>query len=240
MEVMSFYYLWPWIGLGAAIVLTIMLFATRMLQNDKSCPRWKDPTWVAWLAAVAYMFHNVEEYGIDMTGSALGFPTMIYNVMGFNYPEVLFLFVNLPMIWVVGPVLAVLSRKYPVMALGMPAFELMNTLTHVPGAIALGGYNAGLLTVVVLFVPVVVLALVFLCGRGRIRYRAFFACLLIGLLYHVVLFASVFGTDAGVGSPAIWATVLLIAAALVVWLVYLVGRVNGGRFAYGVSGDARS
>ena len=78
----GFMHVWPWMGLGAAIVLIVLLFGTNALRSTEGGPRWKDPTWFAWLAAVAYMIHNVEEYGIDFTGATLAFPQMMEGLMG--------------------------------------------------------------------------------------------------------------------------------------------------------------
>jgi hypothetical protein len=65
---------WPWIGLGAAAILLVLLFTTEKLRGNTLGPRWRDPVWLAWLIAAVYFVHNFEEYGIDALGEAHAFP----------------------------------------------------------------------------------------------------------------------------------------------------------------------
>ena len=182
---------WPWIGMGAAIVLLIVLFASDWLQVDKAASRWRDLTWIAWLAAVAYMLHNVEEYGLDFTGTTLAFPTTMAGLLGSMPGEMFFLCVNLSLVWIMGPAAAVLSRRYPAMGLGMIGVEAINSLTHIPGALALKTIAGGLVTAVTLFLPLVVWAFVGLTGSSRrLRRSTLWGSIAIGLLYHVALFAT--------------------------------------------------
>lgn len=211
---------WPWIGLGAAIVLLIMLFTTDWLRADKAASRWRDPTWIAWLAAVAYMLHNVEEYGLDFTGTTLAFPTTMAGLLGSMPGEMFFLCVNLSLVWVMGPAAAVLSRRYPALGLGMIGVEAINCLTHVPGALALHSIAGGFVTAVALFLPLATWAFLGLTGASRPLMRStLWGYIAIGLLYHIALFATMplylggilGGTGmglwmllAGVGTFALW------------------------------------
>lgn len=184
---------WPWVGLGAAIVLLIVLFATDWLQADKAITRWRDLTWIAWLAAVAYMLHNVEEYGLDFTGTTLAFPGLMAGLLGSMPGWMFFLCVNLSLVWVMGPAAALLSGRYPAMAFGMIGVQAINSLTHVPGAVALGTVKGGFVTAIVLFVPLVAWAFLGLTG-GRsdgLRRSTLWGFIGIGLLYHLALFATV-------------------------------------------------
>jgi len=56
-----FFHVWPWIGLGAAIVLLLLIFCTDFLRSDKTKSRFRDPVSLAWMGAVIYMLHNLEE-----------------------------------------------------------------------------------------------------------------------------------------------------------------------------------
>ena len=186
-----FMMIWPWIGLGAAIVLLIILFATDWLRSSKGESRWTDPTWFAWLAAVAYMLHNGEEYGIDAMGASLGFPEMMATSMQVAPPESFFLTVNLGLVWIAGPLAALFSRKYPVLALAMPTVELVNCFLHIPGAIAMQFIGAGLMTAVFLFVPIAIWAVVGLCGKGRLKRTWYLAFVGIAVVYHIGFVATI-------------------------------------------------
>ena len=73
--------IFPWMGGGAAIVLFILLFGTRLLQSEPGSSRWHDRVWLSWLAVVIYLLHNVEEYGIDVFGRMTQFPAEICSVL---------------------------------------------------------------------------------------------------------------------------------------------------------------
>ena len=183
---------WPWMGLGAAIALLFLLFGTKWLQVHKGRSRWRDPSWFAWLCSVAYMIHNVEEYGFDATGSVLAFPHMMEGMMG-SMPEwTFFLSVNIGLVWVLGPLAAFFSRKYPKLAFAMVGIEAVNCLTHIPGAIALGSISGGFVTAAAVFLPLTVWAFVGLCGKGegRFSYRTLLCFIGVGLFYHIGLFAN--------------------------------------------------
>lgn len=55
---------WPWIGFGGGIVLFSLLFFTDCNRSDPDRSRWKDPVWLSWAMADAYLIHVAEEYGI--------------------------------------------------------------------------------------------------------------------------------------------------------------------------------
>ena len=61
---LTFSHLWPWIGLVLAVPLAIAL-AGGGLRGDRSVTRWRDPVWLCWAGTLAYLFHQVEEHGVD-------------------------------------------------------------------------------------------------------------------------------------------------------------------------------
>ncbi|MDQ2699435.1 MAG: hypothetical protein M3Y46_11635, partial [Actinomycetota bacterium] len=71
---------WPWIGLGFATVLGILL-CTNVLRGDRSLPRWRDLRWLSFLAVAVYMVHNVEEYGIAANGVLHAFPDALCTAL---------------------------------------------------------------------------------------------------------------------------------------------------------------
>lgn len=72
----------PWLRGAMAIVLLALLFFPDGLRTDFGQPRWRDPSWLSWMGTVAYLLHNVEEYGIDLFGRLHGFPQDLVDVMG--------------------------------------------------------------------------------------------------------------------------------------------------------------
>ena len=49
-----FFNIWPWMGLGAAVVVLILLFFTDWLRGDTTKSRWKDPFWLGWTFIVCF------------------------------------------------------------------------------------------------------------------------------------------------------------------------------------------
>ena len=220
-----FFHVWPWIGLGAAIVLLILLFCTDVLRSDKTKSRFLDPVSLAWMGAIIYMLHNVEEYGVDIYGNMQAFTTFMYQLMGMRISEAAYLCCNLGLVWVVGPLTAVFVQKgYHRMAVGMAIFELINATTHIVQAINLGCYNPGLLNSAVLCLPVGIWTLYALYGKNKFPKMDLLWMFLAALFYHVVLLLGIVVTTK-LGIPS-WAQGLIMAfdAVCVFYFWWLVGK----------------
>src|SRR5882757_8572312 len=70
----AFYLVWPYMGLGAALLLTLLL-TTDALRSDRTVSRWRDLVWLAWLGTLAYLIHQFEEHGIDALGRSSRSPS---------------------------------------------------------------------------------------------------------------------------------------------------------------------
>ena len=187
---------WPWIGLGFAVILGALL-ATGLLRSDRTNPRWRDLRWLSFLAVVVYLVHNVEEYGISATGTLHAFPDSLCELLGqpeypaCAIPPASYLMVNLPLVWVAAPVAALLSRRLPLMGLTLWGVIGVNALVHIVPAIVRGEYDPGLVTAVILFVPLTAMTAVAAFGRrGSYRRRAALLLLAAGGLMHAVLAGS--------------------------------------------------
>lgn len=185
---------WPWIGLIAAGVLAVLLFATPLLRADRALPRWHDPRWLGFLAVATYLVHQVEEYGIAADGVAHAFPDGLCAALGqpaypaCAIPPLFYLAVNVSLVWLAAPVAAVVSRRRPLIALTLWGVIAVNAVVHIVPAIATRAYDPGLATAVVLFVPLTVLVAVRAFGRnGPFRARGFVIIVAAGVLMHAVL-----------------------------------------------------
>lgn len=184
---------WPWIGLGFAAVLIVLLFATDLLRS--AGPRWRDLRWLSFLAVAVYMVHNVEEYGIAANGIVHAFPDSLCELLGqppfpeCGIPPVFFLFVNLPLVWMAGPLAALFSRRFPLAGLSLWGVIGANAVVHIVPAILQREYDPGLVTALALFVP---LTAVVVTALFRIYRRpAAVVLLAAGVFLHVVLAGSV-------------------------------------------------
>lgn len=152
-----YHWVWPWIGLGFAVALCILLFCTDLLRSNINKKRWQDPVWLGWLGTMSYMFHNCEEYGIDLTGTIYPFPNLTNATMGdgsIALPAMVFTAINVSLVWFAGSTCAVMAKRFPLMGFGLLGIMLTNALSHIGTWIATGNYNAGALTSMVWFIPV--------------------------------------------------------------------------------------
>ena len=194
MNMTWFDWAWPWIGAVAAVVLLILLFTTDKLRSDKSVSRWRDITWLAWVAACAFFVHNLEEYGIDLLGNWHEFPNTFVRQMhadtskGGLPPTAFFTAINMSAVWFTGPVAALLSKKHRLVGLAVFGMMFENALSHL-GALSTG-YNPGTFTSAVLFLPLFFWTVYACFGRGRMAYRGLFAILITGAIFIGILLVS--------------------------------------------------
>lgn len=184
----------PWIGLAGAVVLSALL-ASNALRSNPAVSRWRDLSWLSWVGVAAYLIHNVEEYGIDLTGRTYSFPQAFCAMFGFSaaYPHCpapgeVFTAVNVPMFWIAAPLGACLSRRHPWAGLGIFSVIAVNMVAHIGSAVAhRGAYNPGLFTAVLIFLP---LASWVLAGARLLRGSAVAAVIALGVVAHLNLIAA--------------------------------------------------
>lgn len=220
---------WPWIGLAGASGLLILLLATPWLRRPGAAgSRWRDPVWLSWLSTVAYLLHQVEEYGVDALGRAHTFPDALCTALGQGpfpgcaIPPVLFLAVNIPLIWISGPVSASLARWRPLAGMGVFGIAAVNMVVHLLPLVAGKGYAPGLLTAVLVFAPLCAWVVHVCFGPGRPFSRRDLALVLaLGVAGHASLMASLQAYLHGlIGVTALAAVQIANAAALpaILWL----------------------
>ncbi len=135
---------------------------------------------------------------------------------------------NLPLTWLAAPAAAVLARRWPAVALGLLAVPAVNAFAHLGPALAGGGYNPGLVTAVLLFLPLSLWAFRVAWTLPDLGRRVVAAALVGGVAVHAVLMLSLKAYLAGrLGEPALLAVqianpalpMLLAAAAARRWPV---------------------
>lgn len=188
----EFWYAWPWVGLGAAAVMIVLLFCTNLLRSD-SDPRWLDPVWLAWLAVPAYLIHQFEEYSCNLAdGSYLIIQQVFANAGGVmdlsQLPTAFFPEVNILLVWVAVPVSAWLCRRNPVIGLAPYGFILVNGLMHCAGTLS-GimpiALNPGFWTGTFVFLPLVALVVFATVKRKFMSAGALAVALVAGAISHV-------------------------------------------------------
>jgi hypothetical protein len=191
----SFGHGWPWIGLGAAGLLFVLL-TTNALRSDRSVTRWRDLVWLTWAAVFAYLVHQFEEHGIDAQDRLYAFRGFLCGAIGFADPQTcpvpisFITTVNLTAVWIAGPLSALLASRWPVIGLSFFAIPAANLFAHGVPALAMQSYNPGLVTAVVLFLPLSLLAFAAAITHYHLGLRAVLATLFAGAVMHAILIGS--------------------------------------------------
>lgn len=187
---------WPWVGLGIAAALLVVLFCSNLFRSDRDVPRYRDLAWLAWLAVPMYLVHQFEEHGIDVLGQVYAFRGSLCGMLGF--PDILtcpvpvsfITAVNLPLVWIAIPLSAMLGRRRPLVALSAFAVPAVNAMAHIAPGILRGRYNPGLGTAILLFVPVSIWAIRIAMTRYGIDRRGVAVVAGSGVGLHLVLIGS--------------------------------------------------
>jgi hypothetical protein len=219
-----------------AVIVLILLFSTNRLRSDFTRSRWRDRVWLSWLAVVLYLLHNVEEYGVDLLGRFHAFPNAMCSTLGLSpfphcpIPAPFFLAVNLPMFWVGAPIAALLSRRHPLLGLSLYGVIFVNALTHL-GALLRTGYNPGVLTAFLLFLPASVWVARTCFGSRELPYGGLVFLIADGVILHIVLIGSAMLFLHGVISPAGLTAIQILNAVLFFVLAWLAEKWWDGRLA---------
>jgi hypothetical protein len=224
----------PWIGLGGALALLVLLFGSRLLRSDPARSRWRDLVWLSWMAVVAYLLHNVEEYGVDLLGRRHAFPAALCASLGLApYPGCpihpsFFLAVNIPLFWLAGPLAALLSPRHPLVGLSLYSVVVINALIHVLNAVVTGSYNPGLLTALAVFLPLSAWVGYACFGRGGLSYKAMALLIVWGIVLHAILAVPMLLFARGSISNAVLVWPQILNAALLILIMWLGERWRGG------------
>ena len=114
MQTHWFYTVWPFIGVGGAIVMVAILLLTDTFRGNTTVSRWRDSVWLAWLAVPLYWVHQFEEYSLPVLGFDYSIQEMICKNMGFPpYPDcpiplAFYPVVNIALMWFGAPLAAYL------------------------------------------------------------------------------------------------------------------------------------
>lgn len=200
---------WPYIGLGGAIVLLLVMFCTRAMRSDMAVSRWRDPVWLAWLVVPMYLLHVFEEYAYDVLGRSNVIIAGVCQAQGYPpYPDcpiplAHFATVNISLVWVGAPLAALLCRRNPVVGLSFYGFVIFNGLLHVVTGIV-GGKDSlpGVVTGTLLFLPSFFWMVYVVLSSGLLSKKALAISLSGGVLAHIYLGASYGLFKSGAIGPA--------------------------------------
>lgn len=225
----TFTYLWPYMGIGAALLLALLL-ATDLLRSDRSVSRWRDLPWLAWAGTLVYLVHQFEEHGIDAEGHHYAFRGFLCASLGFADPRTCLVpysfitSVNVAAVWLAGPAAALLGRRWPAIALSYFSIPFVNLFAHVGPSLAKGAYNPGEATAIVLFLPLSLWTFHVALSRYRLGWRAIIATVAAGVVLHAVLLGSLIAFLRGLIGSGVLDVIQYLNPAIAGLIVYLATR----------------
>jgi hypothetical protein len=229
----------PWVGLAAALVLAVLLFATDRLRSAPALSRWRDPVWLSWLAMLAYLIHNGEEYGLDLLGRFHAFPDLLCITLGepaypaCPVPPTFFLAVNLPLFWVAAPLAALMARRHPLVGLATYGVIFINAIVHIVPLLVGMGYGPGALTAIIVFLPLSGLVAVTCFGKGKLSYGALTLLIADGVILHLVLMGSLQLFLHGLIGATVLVLIQIANAGLLLLIAWMGEKWRGGALLRG-------
>jgi hypothetical protein len=194
MQAHWFYTVWPFIGVGGAIVLIAILLTTDTFRSNTTVSRWRDLVWLAWLAVPLYLLHQFEEYSLQTLGFDYSIQDMIAGKLGYPpYPDcpiplAFYPIVNIALMWFGSPLAAYLSRRNVLLGLSFWGLIFANGIVHTIGGITAGAYNTGLWSAAFLFIPLSIWVLYATTIRGPYSGKVVGVAFAAGALTHAFLF----------------------------------------------------
>jgi len=142
------------------------------------------PSWIFPSLFIAALLHVVEEYYVPG-----GFFDFVRR-LGTGIAEQLTLSVAIVvngLFLLLALLAAILWRNYPVPSLSIAGLLLVNALIHVAGSLRAKAYAPGLLTAVILYVPLSLAAFVIAAKESFVSTQGLVVAMALGFLYHILL-----------------------------------------------------
>ncbi|MEL7475146.1 MAG: HXXEE domain-containing protein, partial [Cyanobacteria bacterium J06555_12] len=104
-------------------------------------------------------------------------------------------YVNAGMVWTAGflAIFTATNRIFP--SLAMAGIMLVNAVAHVANAVATMSYNSGLVTSIILFLPLSIVFFWHAYRAGTASTKLLLAAVMWGFLGHVMLFGGLFAAN---------------------------------------------
>jgi len=154
---------WMKIGIYVAPFILFIFFSCR---TEQTVAVFSDTKLISVVLLVAYIIHQFEEHWIDISGNQYAFyeyfNTLFLGVLGVQDSSVIILsreaifVINTSLVWLVGIIAIWRSPKQLFPVLAMNGIVLVNAISHIFPGILKQSYNPGLLTAIVIFLPMAI------------------------------------------------------------------------------------
>ena len=154
---------WMKIGIYAVPFIIFIFFSSRTEQTEEV---FSDTKLISVLLLLAYIIHQFEELWVDVFGNHYAFyeyfNTLFLSILGAQDSSVIILsreaifVINTSLVWLIGIIAIWRSPKHLFPVLAMNGIVLVNAISHILPGILKQSYNPGLLTAIVIFLPVAI------------------------------------------------------------------------------------
>jgi len=170
---------WSNLSLGLALVLTLLIFIFIKPSNTL--------LFLIWIQIPIYLLHQFEEH--SRNGFKNYVNKKVFNVVDGDYPlnDKNIFWINIPIIWILMPLFAILSSINPLIGLWIPFFGIINSLSHVIFSIVNKEYNPGILVSLILGIPVGLYALMIFYSNLQISYLVTILSVGFSIILHMIV-----------------------------------------------------
>ncbi|MGD1888582.1 MAG: HXXEE domain-containing protein [Cohaesibacteraceae bacterium] len=186
-----------WMKVGTFMAPFLAFAALAFKSRDTN---WTDARILSLGLLVAYIVHQFEEHWIDIYGQTFAFKPylngFLSNLMGQQagtelISDASIFVINTSLVWLVGALASWRGAQHIFAPLCMAAIVVTNGISHLGAAGLAGGYNPGLLTAVLVFLPLGIFAYIALSKSGAAWAGLVLASLLWGLLAHIIMIGGI-------------------------------------------------
>lgn len=225
----SFSTLWPWVALGAAGMLLLLLASGDALVSDRRMVRWQDVGWLAFAALALTLLHQFEESGIDLLGRPSALLGVLCTSFGFRdavacpVPVAFVTAYNVGTMWIAGLIAVLAAPRHPLLGLTVFAVPLGSLILHIGAAMGLARYNPGLATGL-LILPLAVWTFLVAANRHGAGPKVFAALLASAVATAAIALALLVASRHGLLGDSVLTAALVLLGFLPVVLMRLALR----------------
>jgi hypothetical protein len=171
---------WAWISIILALYLMLVLLT---FVNDNNYL-----LFLIWLQVPVYLLHQFEEHAWP-GGFKRYINRNIFNAGDREAPldDAGIFWINIPIVWALMPLCAILSRYSLVIGAWIPFFSVINSLTHVLVLLAKREYNPGAVVSLLVNIPVGAYTIVALYNAGAITVLVGVLSIAFAILLHLAI-----------------------------------------------------
>ena len=219
-----------WMKIGTFAIPFLLIGSFSFADNNKSSALAKDFRFMALLLLFTYVIHQFEEHWVDLYGNHYSlysvYNSFILEILGLPHSAVVPLTkksiydLYTCLVWLVGLLAVLRSPKHLFPFFAMAGIMLINGLVHLASGIAKCQYNPGLLTSIVLFIPLYFWTMK--QARHRVsRYKIYLVTGIIwAFLAHVIMVAGLLMANWFKLFPEMVYFILLVVWSLVPLLLF--------------------